>query len=80
VRERLIVLFVMTTKSSKEQTGASLVESAAKKKMQTRKKYNMSAISKQLKYIREAARASAASSIARHNVEARNAKKKIQCN
>jgi hypothetical protein len=32
--------------------------------------------SKQLKYIREAARASAASSIARHNVEARNAKKK----
>jgi hypothetical protein len=37
----------------------------------------MSAISKQLKYIREA---SAASSIARHNVEARNAKKKIQCN
>lgn len=36
----------------------------------------MSAISKQLKYIREAARASAASSIARHNVEARNANKK----
>jgi hypothetical protein len=41
-----------------------------------RNKNSMSTISKQLEYIREATRASAASSTARHNVEARNAKTK----